>query len=309
MGKKNEKFQSNIKISKNQFIDTLENAKDVYSQRGYEIVKNLFEGKRANSDPLSSQNYLYKSNDLKTAKDLLKYFNWDNTKKICTIYSHNLFDGNYYNEWRIFRDNLIWLRKTLTFIKSKNFNVNWIVKDHPSDYGKNRSKNTTFKEFEKIIGKNDSIKFFPKEFGTNVLKDVTDCLFTSQGSAGIEFPCFGIPSIICGDAFYQGLGFTLEPKSETEYYELINDLNRIISNGLNIDQIKNARAAYYFSEELVRAENPLLFNYNILRSLDLNNFFLNATSKIDGYNVESDFWKTCFKNQLKNNKRHFILGS
>ncbi len=307
--KSSERFQSNIKISKNQFNDILKTSKEVYSEKGYEIIRNLYEGKRVNSDPASVQNFIYKSNNLKTSQDLLRYFNWDDTKKICTIYSHNLFDGNYYNEWRIFRDNLIWLRKTLNYIKSKNFNVNWIVKDHPSDYGKNRSKNTTYKEFEKIIGKNDSIKFFPKEFETKVLKDVTDCLFTSQGSAGLEFPCFGIPSIICGDAYYQGLGFTLEPKNETEYFELINNLNKIISNGLNIDQIKNARVAYYFSEKLISAEHPLLFNYSILRSLNLDNFFSTATSKINSYNIKSDFWKTSFKNQLERNKRHFIKES
>ena len=52
-----------------------------------------------------------------------------------------------------FRDNLTWLRKTLIYIKENGSNTNWIIKDHPSDYGKNRSKNiTTFKEFQKIIG-------------------------------------------------------------------------------------------------------------------------------------------------------------
>lgn len=307
--KNNQKFQSNIKISKNEFNGISRNLKDIYSKKGYEIIKNLYDGKRTNNDPASAKNYIYEKNDLKTPKDLIKYFKWDESKKVCTIYSHNLFDGNYYNEWRIFRDNLTWLRKTLTYVKNNKLNVNWIVKDHPSDYGKNRSKNTTYKEFIKIIGKNDNIKFFPKEFNSKVLKDVTDCLFTSQGSAGLEFPCFGIPSIICGDAYYQGLGFTLEPKNEIEYYEVIDNLNKIITNGLNTDQINSARSAYYFSEELIRAENPLLFDYSILRNLDLNNFFLTAASKVTKYNMKGDFWKTSLKNQLESNKRHFIVES
>lgn len=305
--KKNEKFQSNIKISKDQFNDIFKDSKDIYSKKGYEIIKNLYDGTRAHHDPAAAKNYVYNKDNFKTSKDLLKYFKWNNSRKICTIYSHNLFDGNYYNEWRIFRDNLTWLRKTLTYIKNKKLDVNWIVKDHPSDYGNNRAKNTTYNEFKKIIGKNDNIKFFPNEFKSQVLKDVTDCLFTSQGSAGIEFPCFGIPSIICGDAYYQGLGFTIEPKNELEYYNVINNLDKIISNGLDDEQMKNARSAYYFSEEMIKTEHPLLFNYSILRNLDLNDFFSTAASKINNYNIQGDFLKISFKNQLENNKRHSII--
>ena len=139
------------------------------------------------------------------------------------------------------------------------------------------------------------------------MKDVTDCLFTSQGSAGIEFPCFGIPSIICGDAYYQGLEFTIEPKNELEYYNVINNLDKIISNGLDDEQMKNARSAYYFSEEMIKTEHPLLFNYSILRNLDLNDFFSTAASKINNYNIQGDFLKISFKNQLENNKRHSII--
>ena len=36
---------------------------------------------------------------------------WEKTTKICTIFSHNLLDGNYNNDWRIFKDNLTWLEK------------------------------------------------------------------------------------------------------------------------------------------------------------------------------------------------------
>ena len=132
------------------------------------------------------------------------------------------------------------MRKTLIYIKENGSNTNWIIKDHPSDYGKNRSKNiTTFKEFQKIIGEKSNIKFFPDKFKTNILKDVTDCLLTSQGSAGLEYPCFGIPSIICGDAYYQGLGFTLEPKNEKDYYEIINNINEVISKGLSSERPKS----------------------------------------------------------------------
>jgi len=304
---KDEKFQSNIKISKQQFNEIIKSSRDIFSKKGFENIKELYDGKKKHHDQSSIKNFIYKNDSLNSSKDLLKYFNWEKSKKICVIYSHNLYDGNYYNEWRIFRDNLTWLRKTLLYVKKNKHNINWIVKDHPSDYGINRNKNTTFKEFQKIIGNDKNIKFFPKKFKTKLLKDVTDCLFTSQGSAGIEFPCFGIPSIICGDAYYQGLGFTLEPKDEIEYYKIINNIDKVISNGLSNDQIKNAQAAYYFSEELIKVNHPLLFNYSILRNLDLNNFFSTLTDKVINYLPERDSFKISLKKQLENNNRHPII--
>ena len=78
------------------------------------------------------------------------------------------------------------------------------------------------------------------------MKDVTDCLLTSQGSAGLEYPCFGIPSIICGDAYYQGLGFTLEPKNEKDYYEIINNINEVISKGLSSEQTQKLDLHFIF---------------------------------------------------------------
>lgn len=305
---KDETFQSNNKISKLQLSEAIENSNHQYSNKGFEIIKKLYDGERKHHDQASNKNYDYKDLDKKTAKELLKFFGWDNTKKICTIYSHNLYDGNYVNEWRIFRDNLTWLRKTLIYIKENGSNTNWIIKDHPSDYGKNRSKNiTTLKEFQSIIGERSNIKFFPDKFKTNILKDVTDCLLTSQGSAGLEYPCFGIPSIICGDAYYQGLGFTLEPKNEKDYYEIINNINEVILKGLSSEQIQKARSAFYFFEEHIRADHPLLFDYNINRNLNLNDFFSIAASKISNYNMNNDFWKKSLKNQLENDKRHFII--
>lgn len=302
-----EAFQSNKKISDLQLTNVIKKSKKEYFNEGFKIINQLYEGEREHHDQKSKKNYINNNQNKKTSEQLLNHFGWDGSRKICTIYSHNLYDGNYNNEWRIFRDNLTWLRKTLAFIKNEKLEINWIIKDHPSDYGKNRNKSTTtFDEFQKIIGNNKNIKFFPKEFKTNLLREVTHCLFTSQGSAGLEYPCFGIPSIICGDAYYQGLSFTYEPKNELEYYNLIKNIDKVILDGLTKDQIKKAQSAFYFFEEHIKVENPLLFNFDINRNLDLNSFFSTATNKISEYQPNKDTFNASLKEQLETNNRHLI---
>ena len=48
-------------------------------------------------------------------------------------------------------------------MKNLDLDINWIIKDHPSDYGHTRVNTNTFKEFQNIIGEQDNIKFFPNE--------------------------------------------------------------------------------------------------------------------------------------------------
>jgi hypothetical protein len=302
---KDERLMSNFKIQKKSFEKKFSQSKKIISAKGYENLNKIFAGEEYHPDPNSEINFNLNNQNSKNKNELLKIFNWDESRKICIIFSHNLFDGNYNNQWRIFKDNLTWLRETLNYIKKLNQNVYWIVKDHPSDYGANKNKNTTFKEFKKIIGNNKNIQFYPKEFSTNLIKDIADCILTSQGSAGLEYPCFGIPSIICGDSYYQGLGFTKEPKDEKEYFIMINNIETIISTGLDETQIERARAAYYFTEHLTKIDHPLLFNYNIGRkSLNLDEFFLNALEKINQYKFEDDFFNLAIKEMLDKEHKH-----
>ena len=78
---KDETFQSNNKISKLQLSEAIKNSNHQYSNKGFEIIKKLYDGERKHHDQASTKNYDYKNLDKKTGKELLKYFEWDNTKK------------------------------------------------------------------------------------------------------------------------------------------------------------------------------------------------------------------------------------
>ena len=164
----------------------------------------------------------------------------------------------------------------------------------------------TFKEFQNIIGEQDNIKFFPKGINTSLIKKIVDCLLTSQGTAGLEYPCFGIPSIIAGNSFYKSFGFTLEPNSKTEYFEMIKNMHKIMDNGLSRQQIDAARINYYIVSELIKVDHSLLFNYDIKRSIDLDNFFDQSTDLISKYKKENDIFKKSLKKQLDAKERHLI---
>ena len=299
-----EKFESNHKIS-NSLVDKISlEDKSLYAKKGLDLINNIFDGKSKHYDSFSSQTFLRKND--RNKDDLYKHFNWDKSKKICTVFSHNLIDGNYNNKWRIFRDNLTWLKETLFYIKSLKKEVNWIIKEHPSEYGLGKSSTSTFREINKIIVNESNIKFYPNDFNTSIIKEITGCVLTSQGSAGLEYPCLGIPSVIAGDSYYQGSGFTIEPRDKNEYFDTLKNMKKIIINELTKDQVSSARILAYVFLEKSRINHSLLYEADISKKINYNNFFDITKNLIFQYKEDDDLFKKLLKIQLDKNNQHLF---
>ena len=55
--------------------------------------------------------------------------------------------------------------------------------------------------------------------------NIVDLVVTSHGSCGHEYSALGVPVIICGDTYYKGFGFNIDPSSKKEYYKLLKDIS------------------------------------------------------------------------------------
>jgi len=300
-----DKYFCTIKIKKPQIEKLYHKDKNYFSNKGLDAVSKIFLNKIPHYDPHSQKNFL-KQNNLNT-NDLYKFFNWDKSKKICVIFGHNLLDGNYENRWRIFRDNITWLRETLFFIKNLKPEINWLYKEHPSEYGSKIAKTTSAKEFDKIIGLQKNIKFFPENYNALLIKDMANCALTSSGSVGVEYPCFGIPSITAGDSFYHGLGFSYDPKDKDQYFDFLQNMPKIVSKKLTEEQIDLARISFYFYNGGTKLDHPLLHQYDISRKIDLNFFFDKSSELIYKYKEDDDIFKKYLKIQLTNGDRNMTI--
>ena len=83
-------------------------------------------------------------------------------------------------------------------------------------------------------------------------------------------------------------------------------MHKIMDNGLSRQQIDAARINYYIVYELIKVDHSLLFNFDIKRSIDLDNFFDQSTDLISKYKKENDFFKKSLKKQLDAKERHLI---
>lgn len=177
-------------------------------------------------------------------EEFAKDYNLDPNKKNIFVMLHSLTDHPHAHfKWMIFNDYADWFLKTLDFAK-KDRNVNWIFKQHPSDkfYP---TKDINFKKLFKNVPNNVVFLDNENNLDTRSLIHISDAIITCLGSAGFELPAMGgIPSITAGDNYYNGFGFSQNPKTKKQYFNILRDLKNI--QRLSFEDQKRAKAVYMF---------------------------------------------------------------
>lgn len=208
----------------------------------YDFVRDFHISGNSSADAkyaFSSDSNFYKDREL-FAKD----YKLDSDKKNIFVMLHAFTDFPHSHfKWMIFKDYADWFLQTLKFAK-KDRNVNWIFKRHPSDkfYP---TKDIDYKKLFKNLPDNVIFLDNDNQLDTRSLINVSDAIITCLGSAGFEIPAMaGVPSITAADNHYQGFGFSMNPQTKKEYFEILNNLKNI--KKLTSEQQKIAKAVYMF---------------------------------------------------------------
>lgn len=224
------------------FIDgLLELPQDKFNQH-YEAIHNFHinGGFTKDAKLAFSEDNIFYEDRVTFAKD----YGLDANKKNIFVMLHAFTDHPHSHfKWMIFKDYADWFLKTLEFAK-KDKSVNWIFKQHPS------SKFYPIKDidFNKLFKNAPSNVIFldgETKLDTRSLIYISDAVITCLGSAGFEIPAMaGIPSITAADNHYQEFGFSKNPKTQTEYFDILKDLKNI--KKISDEQQKVAKAVYMF---------------------------------------------------------------
>ncbi len=173
-----------------------------------------------------------------------KEYHLDGAKKNIFIMLH-AFNDSPHSHFRkmLFKDYFYWFKETLAFVNNNN-KVNWIFKEHPSS----KHYPTTDINIKDMFNNcPNHILFLSHDasFNSASLITIADAVITVLGSAGVEFPAMtGIPSIIAGDTFYDGFGFTIEPKTKKEYFDVLSKIDTI--QKLSPEQQYKAKAVFLY---------------------------------------------------------------
>jgi hypothetical protein len=271
------------------------NYKDEAIKVGASYIQKRFSGESAKND-IPDALYAFKRDEkIVTRNELCSQLGWDPEKKIIGIMGNMLTDGVFTNNWTLFRDNLIWLRETLKYVRKLD-HVNWLVKAHPSDK-KNNVVITARDEYQKWCKDLGHIRFLPDEIGPRSLKGIIDTVLTVRGSAGIEYAHFGIPCVLGGESLYSGFGFSYEPKSIDEYYSYLDNIDKL--KGLTEEQKDMAKIFTYIYLDLSRVESDLIPEFNVFKNYNENKLWKDTLRNMRYCKISDDRMKNMLEIQLK----------
>lgn len=298
----NQRFQSRSLFSEKLFRRVNNQKKKRIERIATSILKKRFEGKSSSQDLLGAI-AAYKQRKKFNRKKLCNLYGWDTKKPIVAIFATDFYDGTFGVPWKAFRDNYEWFVTTVNFIQKLD-NVNWLIKKHPIENSK--KEHTEIFDYIKTISKQKkNIQIFDDKLNSGSLTNVIDALITQSGSAGLEYPCFGIPSIISSRSYYGGFGFTNEAKSINAYHNLLKKINRFGSKKLSVNKSK-ALTYFYLCFYLSKTPIPLVPPFDLRRSMNDNQFWRDLKKLTSNYVMNEDNFLYYFKKQLSNNYRHTL---
>jgi hypothetical protein len=167
---------------------------------------------------------------VKTREEVVAELGLDPAKKIAVVFTHVLYDATFWFGKNLFGDYVGWLVETAK-AAAANPGVNWVIKLHPenvrrSEENVGRYELENLEEFLLLRdvfagGWPDHVKLMTPENDTSTssLFDFADYALTVRGTVGLEFPCFGVPTLTGGTGGYSGRGFTIDSETPEEYLD------------------------------------------------------------------------------------------
>jgi|TARA_B100001093_G_scaffold518081_1_gene601739 hypothetical protein len=245
------------------------------------IIDNYLESK-----VFGLQDYIYHKSNVDL--DINRYFEnikLDNSKPLIGLTTNVIWDAQLHYDDTIFSSMMEWVYETIKFF-SKNQNYNLIIRVHPTETKSDRPAREKVKEeinkkIKKYLTKNIFIVDSIENISTYSILDKCNLVLTYGTKLDIEYAARGYPIIVSGEAMTRKKGFVIEPKDKTEYFNILEKLEKIEM----LDAEKNLLAKkfafhYFFKRSLVFSsliEKPYSFPPFYINE----DFFENVTENKD----------------------------
>ncbi|HOF06722.1 MAG TPA: hypothetical protein PKY44_01680 [Bacteroidales bacterium] len=194
-----------------------------------------FEGNIEQHDVINA----YKNKGIINRDLFKKKYNLDPHKKLTILMAHIFCDAPHGYPNTLFQDYFQWMEETIKGLL-ENKSIQFLIKEHPSADLYNE-QGLVFKLLEKY---NIESKLISKDESTYSVLLSADSIITCGGTIGIEMACYGKPTLLAAKPPYAQLGFTIDPRTKTEYIDIIKN-NIQNYNSLTSEQILKAKKTAY----------------------------------------------------------------
>lgn len=190
---------------------------------------------RVNDQRYSGRWYLQSLNQPNTRRqsraEVLEKLQLTGHRKIVVVVCPVLWDANLFYGEDLFDDFGDWFVNTLK-IAVETTSVDWLIKLHPGNMWRREIAGDNSELTEDVIIAMEGISIpehvrlvYPDtDISARSIYDIAHAGITVRGTAGMEMPCFRVPTIVAGSGRYSGLGFTIEPKTREDYQQLLSNI-------------------------------------------------------------------------------------
>ncbi len=253
-----------------------------YKQNNYSIELkkkiNIFMEKRLSS--------LYSIN--KIENDKIEKINQNKRKysKTIVLFPNFPWDGAIKERDIMFDDILDWLKQTVEWVREKPYYL--IIREHPISRNKYSRYESAIELLKEKIPTVDEISNLLLISGTEeissykLVREVADCSIVYNGTLGVEISYLGYPIIFAGNSPYSNKGVGYEPKSISEYFNLIENVSK------NSILFKDKKTEFKKSAELAAAYQFIYNSYYCPIMPKVNDFYNSANKYWQSWDLDEE---------------------
>jgi hypothetical protein len=169
------------------------------------------------------------------------------SRPIVSIFTNVLWDAQLYYRFAIFSNMLEWLFETIRYY-ARRPDVQLVIRLHPAEApGQLPTNQPLLPEVERAFPElPPNVKLVRPEskVSSYVLGAMSRAALVYGARVGVELVILGTPVVVAGEAFMRGKGFTRDPKTRDEYYELLDRSDKL--EPVTDEERELARKWYYY---------------------------------------------------------------
>jgi capsular polysaccharide biosynthesis protein len=158
-----------------------------------------------------------------------------------------LWDAQLYYHGTAFAHMLDWLWATLDFFQTRP-DYQLIVRIHPHEIKEGNRQPVEPRLRDRYPNLAPNIKIVPHDhpYNTYALMDLCQAVLIYGTKTGVELAPFGMPIVVCGEAWVRGKGFTHDVESREEYLDLLHRLTDLKPLDAARTELARKYAYHYF---------------------------------------------------------------
>lgn len=204
---------------------------------------------------------------------IIQQLHIDTAKPIIALLTNVIWDAQLHYRTNIFPNMIVWVNATIAYM-CKRPDLQLVIRIHPAEQkGTIVSRQPILTEIQRTYPQlPPNVFVIPPEssISTYAIGELCNATIIYGTKTGVELVSNGIPTIVAGEAWIKNKGLTIDPKTEEEYYALLDTLP--FAQRLDAATIQRAkRYAYHFfyrrmiPVQTIQSTQSIYFKLNIER--------------------------------------------